>query len=230
MSFFCINTYCQANESPEIESLKVLKERLNYQIQSLQDSIKSIDKQIDLLLTQQVFENDDYVETTTKYPTGLYETPKILKLIGSLPKGTKVYVIGYDDGRLLITDMEKKGYVASNYIEKNDLVEKYIDIKSKEAYEIRESKLEEIRQGRIAKRHAEIKSKFGSYGNQVVDNIINNKFWVGMTDEMAIYSLGKANSINRSVYSDNKVREQWVYDTAYLYFVDGKLQSYQLQK
>ena len=47
-----------------------------------------------------------------------------------------------------------------------------------------------------------------------------------MDREMATISLGSPNDINRTVGSWG-VHEQWVYNKIYLYFENGKLNSYQ---
>lgn len=66
---------------------------------------------------------------------------------------------------------------------------------------------------------------------QRCEDIINQKFWIGMSSEWAIYSLGEPNDINTTVVGDLK-REQWVYGdpiygATYLYFDNGILSSYQ---
>lgn len=65
--------------------------------------------------------------------------------------------------------------------------------------------------------------QYGSvYGSAVADY----KIKIGMTKEMVIMSWGKPNKVNRTVTA-NLVSEQWVYETAYLYFTNGKLTSWQ---
>ncbi len=71
-----------------------------------------------------------------------------------------------------------------------------------------------------------LKKKFG---NTTAQKIINGRYWIGMTNEMAEYSLGKPSKINRTVTS-NSVNEQWVYSSVYLYFVNGFLESFQDQR
>jgi hypothetical protein len=51
-------------------------------------------------------------------------------------------------------------------------------------------------------------------------------YWIGMNKEMATLSLGSPNAVNRTVGGWG-VREQWVYETIYLYFENGVLTSYQ---
>lgn len=56
-------------------------------------------------------------------------------------------------------------------------------------------------------------------------------YWIGMTPEMAVITMGYPNDVNRSVGSWG-TSEQWVYDYGnynfvYLYFVNGQLTSWQ---
>jgi len=68
-----------------------------------------------------------------------------------------------------------------------------------------------------------LKAKFG---NENAYSILNHSIWIGMTDDMAIESIGSSKSINKSVGSWG-VHEQWVYEKRFLYFENGKLTSWQ---
>jgi|TARA_B110000503_G_scaffold15302_1_gene21341 hypothetical protein len=73
-------------------------------------------------------------------------------------------------------------------------------------------------------RRSEINSK---YDPLIAKRIINEKYFLGMTDEMARDSLGRPKDINRSVGSWG-VHEQWIYSNdLLLYFENGILTSYQ---
>ena len=73
-------------------------------------------------------------------------------------------------------------------------------------------------------RRSEINSK---YDPLIAKRIINEKYFLGMTDEMARDSLGRPKDINQSVGSWG-VHEQWVYSNdLLLYFENGILTSYQ---
>jgi len=66
-----------------------------------------------------------------------------------------------------------------------------------------------------------------NYSNKVWDAIRNHQFFIGMTAEMVIDSLGAPNDRNISVGSWGK-HEQWVYpNNLYLYIENGVLTSYQ---
>ncbi len=63
------------------------------------------------------------------------------------------------------------------------------------------------------------------YADEIATKIIDRKFWIGMTSEMAKESLGISQDINKTVGSWG-VHEQWVYGNTYLYFENGILTSY----
>ncbi|MFD0931295.1 hypothetical protein ACFQ0R_01655 [Psychroflexus salinarum] len=59
------------------------------------------------------------------------------------------------------------------------------------------------------------------YGIEAFNKMLNGKVLIGFTEEMVVDTWGKPESINRASYGD-----QWVYDGQYLYFKDGKLESF----
>jgi hypothetical protein len=67
-----------------------------------------------------------------------------------------------------------------------------------------------------------------SFGAVTSKKIANGEYWIGMTDKMAIESLGKPSDNNKSVGSWG-THEQWIYKgkNLYLYFENGVLASYQ---
>lgn len=60
-----------------------------------------------------------------------------------------------------------------------------------------------------------------SFGDKNWSKILNGKVLVGFSEEMVLLSWGKPKKINRTSY-----RDQWVYDGQYLYFENGKLESF----
>lgn len=74
-------------------------------------------------------------------------------------------------------------------------------------------------------------TKIFKWSKNTWDRMENDCYWIGMTCDMAIMSMGRPNKVNRSVGSWG-VDEQWVYegynyDNTYLYFRNGKLTSWQ---
>lgn len=65
-----------------------------------------------------------------------------------------------------------------------------------------------------------------NYGLIIANKIRNGDIWIGMTSQMARYSMGSPKEVNRSVGSWG-THEQWVYSSKYLYFENGTLTSWQ---
>ena len=70
------------------------------------------------------------------------------------------------------------------------------------------------------------KSKYPSISNEIWDLIAEGKVRIGMSKEACQLSWGKPKKINKTTGSYG-VHEQWVYDSSYLYFENGKLTSIQ---
>jgi Skp family chaperone for outer membrane proteins len=65
------------------------------------------------------------------------------------------------------------------------------------------------------------------YGPQIAERIMNRMYWIGMTPDMAVESLGKPREINRTGLAGG-THEQWVYsESLYLYFENGVMVSFQ---
>lgn len=59
------------------------------------------------------------------------------------------------------------------------------------------------------------------YGIEAFNEILNGSVLIGFTEEMVKDTWGKPDIINRASYGD-----QWVYGSQYLYFKNGKLESF----
>lgn len=59
------------------------------------------------------------------------------------------------------------------------------------------------------------------YGIEAFNEMLNGSVLIGFTEEMVKDTWGKPDSINRASYGD-----QWVYGSKYLYFKNGKLESF----
>jgi hypothetical protein len=64
------------------------------------------------------------------------------------------------------------------------------------------------------------------FGKTIYDKLKKGDYWIGMTTEMAIISLGTPKNVNNTIGSWGK-HEQWVYESLYCYFENGKMTSYQ---
>ena len=64
------------------------------------------------------------------------------------------------------------------------------------------------------------------YGLKTYNSLREGYYWIGMTTEMALIAFGQPTEINETVGSWGN-HQQWVYNSTYLYFENGKLTSYQ---
>jgi hypothetical protein len=82
------------------------------------------------------------------------------------------------------------------------------------------------RERRIQINKEEKKYFSDKYEAEVFNKLEQGKYWLGMTDEIARFSLGNPKDVNRSTGSYS-VHEQWVYSSNYFYFENGVVTSYQ---
>jgi hypothetical protein len=119
------------------------------------------------------------------------------------------------------------GYSGFSYSGKYDSIQKLIKLRSSEL----ENKEVEIARKEIEKKNRAAHTKLilqldRKFGKEISLRIQKHMYWIGMTKEMAEYSLGKPIDINRTVTASN-VREQWVYEGVYLYFKNNVVESFQ---
>lgn len=81
-----------------------------------------------------------------------------------------------------------------------------------------------VKKGDISKKLNELDQNTKKFEKEMKKGMV----WIGMTDKEAIWSVGKPDKVNKTVYSSG-TEEQWVYTKKdlYLYFSDGILTSYQ---
>jgi len=127
----------------------------------------------------------------------------------------------------LLPERLSKGEVTSELMSKIRKMDKEEEIRDNLKAEVEIQKIRKnISKSRILrdkKRKEMLTEKFGAYNAQ---RILSGEIWLGMSTSMARESQGNPTHINRTV-TVNIVREQWVYDSKYLYFQNGILTSWQ---
>lgn len=140
-------------------------------------------------------------------------------------KGTKVYFvkeIGNLYPRCIVYYNEKLFYTETSFL----VSEKSINAQNKWRKEQEELTLEQNKQMQEYQKERLI-SLENKYGSKIAKDIINGFIWIGMTDEMAVESIGKPREVNRTV-TQYLISEQWVYNSGvYLYFENGLLTAWQ---
>ncbi len=177
-------------------------------------------------------------------------------IVTRFPRGKVVKIIDYQDDRFLVTDELSVGWISKLFFEKSDEIESFVLSKELEEEEDRvrmaalqvkwakereielveiekQRKIEKIEtERRKAVRQKEAKERdekyTALYGSQTYLKLKKGYYWIGMSDDMALISLGNPQDINRTVGTWG-VHEQWIYDNKdiYLYFENGVLVSYQ---
>lgn len=150
----------------------------------------------------------------------------------------------YKEDYWLVNIGEYYGFINDLYIEQTEAVKilkeelKRINKLEKEKIEkenevarllANQKKLDD-EQAAISKANTERLNRLKSkYGNKVGQDLYDGYVWLGMTKEMATDAFGKPNSIHENV-GNWGIKEQWVYYSKYLYFTNGSLSSFTLDK
>ena len=137
--------------------------------------------------------------------------------------GDSVELLGYADDYWFVKWNDITGYLARVYLNESETTKAVKELFIKKNQE--RLKLEIFQD---EKNQQEYKNRLiKKYGKTNGERVYNGYYWIGMTDEMAIESIGKPLKINKTVGSWG-VHEQWVYNyDLYLYFENGILESFQ---
>jgi len=207
--------YCQNNN---LDSLKIHLINLEQKINTLNAEKEKVKNQISIAeYKNKSVENPNNSEHGVKAiilysDTNMYEKPDIKSnIITTLPFKDSVLVLDrYEKTNLLkIKYKDVYGYITYNsFIKSDNLLAVYDRTK--------------------ANRLDFLTDKFG---RENAFGILNKKYWIGMSENMALESLGKPEEINRSSGSWG-IHEQWVYKminnkNLYLYFENRILKSFQ---
>lgn len=233
--------------SARIDSLKALRSQYRMQIATIDQTLDSLETAWELSILS--------VDTLTLYRVPIKSEGK-LKPEPSvftteyelIPAGSVVAVCGYSDGYYHVTYNQRRGYMSKLYFPNRPELDDIISVgtirwqllqkqEQARADSITAAKLAHgniLREEEIAKERQEEKRQEAikrerltqSYGEQIAARIIGREVWLNMTKEMAIDSWGYPDDVKRTV-NRSGVYEQWVYDSAYLYFTDGILTSWQ---
>ncbi|MEN5306769.1 hypothetical protein ABE425_04595 [Chryseobacterium cucumeris] len=169
-----------------------------------------------MLMIPMVFFSQDSINIILREKAVIRDSPLPTgKIIDVLEVKTNAVGYDLDEDYLKVKYNNKIGFINSLWIEANPNFVDYITLKKteiKSKYEL-ESKQKEA-------------YYIKKFGKKKYEDLISGKYWIGMTAEMALLSLGTPKKINESVGSWG-THQQWVYDNRYLYFENGILKSYQ---
>jgi len=197
----------------EIKKIKLIYDSLNTNLKRVARQKKLLESRNNSFSIKATLKMNGYI-----YPEPNYDTEKIVKIL----KNQSVTLISYSPGYFLID--EPRGYLLAMAVINNKEIEAVI--KTSEQQKIKERK--ELVRKRAQKEDSVAMNKYSSqYGKEIAMKIVRKQYWIGMSTDMAKYSLGTPKDINKTVGSWG-IHEQWVYSMDFiLYFENGKLKSYQ---
>lgn len=213
----------------EINQLEKRRKGFSEKINSLKDSISSIDKKIDIIKYKEILKTvkDSTITAIVSKNGKLRNNPYPMgDIIYTFEEDTEVLILDYHQEYFGVCVNSVCGYVNELWVKKNPKLLELVYVKLKEEENLAKIK-EENKLKNANKQYADIEAKnIKKYGKVIYAKLKKGTVWLGMTDDMMIIALGNPDDINRTVGSWG-VHEQWVYNREYYYFENGKLVSYQ---
>lgn len=240
-----MNTIAFGQVNNNIERLKNEATRIDNEIQIKTDSLKVLKGEITRLENQSLLLKFAQQNGGLSIVTTLKNDGKLRK--SNSPLSDVITIVGMND-TVRLTDYQEGGYWIINkgqffgylnevYINETEEMKIFKNVLQKQNEELRKQKeSEDAKKWKLAheKQSALVIQKrkeyrqiiINKYGNETGQKLLDGNYWIGMTDDMALISLGVPRSINKTVGVWG-VNEQWVYYSTYLYFENGILTSYQ---
>ncbi|MFV8332301.1 hypothetical protein [Flavobacterium sp. GSP14] len=218
------------NNNQEINSLIDKINKHNGKILSLKDSVKLIELEIQKIKSKKVLtlSKSSQLSAIAVKDGSLKKLP----LLGSdeiftLSSDTEILVTDYVNGYYKVCINSICGFMNEVWLKSNREIDNLKEIRTIEKENILALKEQQriIQQKKISQEQ-EIKN-IKKYGKMLYEKLKQGYYWIGMTNKMALISLGNPNDINKTVGSWG-THEQWVFDDGfYCYFENGILTSYQ---
>jgi hypothetical protein len=234
-------------QSKEVLELEQSKKTLQIKISVFNDSIKKIDSKIEALKANEILSkiSDSTLRGFTIKGAKLKKAPDPQGEVSILfDEEKEVVILDYSDLYFGVCSGGICGYMSEIWVKKSPEIENFISAKNFEKEELKrleservlrqksraiqaeKAKFLELEQAEKAKFLELEKTYIKKYGEKNYSKMKQGYYWIGMNKEMATISIGTPNKVNRTVGAWG-VKEQWVYNTIYLYFENGVLTSYQ---
>ncbi len=233
LSIFSEVAFSQTKKVLELESLKT---SLIKKVVSLNDSITKVEKEIEALIANEILSkvSDSTLRGFTIKGAKLKKAPDPQEEASILfDEGKEVVILDYSDLYFGVCIGGICGYMSEIWLKKSPEIENFILAKNFEKEELKRLESERVLRQKSREIQAEKaklleleKTYIKKYGEKNYSKMKQGYYWIGMNKEMATISLGSPNKVNRTVGAWG-VKEQWVYNTIYLYFENGVLTSYQ---
>jgi hypothetical protein len=223
----------------QADSVKLVLDSVRAQADSLRMLIAALEAQLTDLHHQQLAE----VASDSLRAVGVIigearvrrEPDTLAEILGTLHKGASTQFVGASGEYLEVRWGKTYGYVHSVNVKMTDDLAGLLKLNQSHLEEARAQRSRQeqaARKAAAAKRAAEEAERAAElrrhFGEDVAARLLRGEIWIGMSAEMAIESVGRPETVNRTVTAGG-VSEQWVYERldAYLYFESGVLTGWQ---
>ena len=233
LTLFCFFTFSAYGQNEKvIDTLKASKEHLEKRISILRDSLKMVNDQIEKFESKARIEKYQKTSIVAKFRQGASikgESSAIAKPVYIFNKAKEVTVLDYYEGYFAVAYDTIYGFINEVWAEKSKELDQFVLAKmenEKLQLQLANQRLDSTNQVEAKERRNRLITE---YGLDTYMRIRNHEYWLGMTYDMAIESLGYPKVKNRTVGKWG-INEQWVYSATgrlILYFENGKLTSFQ---
>lgn len=209
--FLSCSIYPQTSD--RIYTLEKKKLNINAKIVFLNDSIKKIDLLIDQIKIEENSkkDKDSLFYSVIISNAIIYKKPSPFSdVVLTLSNDSNALLFDYSNGYFGVCLDSVCGYVNGNWIKTTPALISFMGSNIRSNYDKENNDKENTKK----------------YGKTTYERLKKGLFWLGMTKDMAIISLGIPQEINRTIGSWG-IHEQWVYKDSYYYFENGKMTSYQ---
>lgn len=227
---FCgLATFNIKAQSTNLIDLVAKRERFQFQIKSLNDSLSVIDRKIASVNSTLEFSQmpNVKIEAVISKRGKIKDAPSPLaNEIKVFADEKKIIILDYVDEYFKVCDGDVCGFASTLWIVNSPEIEQYVDNKKAVDNAIRIANAKRISQQQelqVKKKEEYLVKKLGL---KTYNSLKDGYYWLGMTKEMALIAFGNPTDVNETVGSWG-TREQWVYNNIYLYFENGILASYQ---
>ena len=157
---------------------------------------------------------DNTLTATIKTSTRLFKAKEDLtSVIIIIPAGTVVSVLDSDSTYFHVAYEEGEGFIFRKHAVLDKAPASFKDTQRSQKPDIQPV------QPQSDSRYTELENK---YGASIAARLYDGKIWKGLNSDMARDSWGAAQRINR-VVSGNKIKEEWIYRSTWLYFENNTL-------
>lgn len=226
LTVLCATTIQAQSNIHDLENKKLA---FQTQIKNLNDSISLIDKKIGLLNSKSALSQTNNVKINAVIRKGgrVKDVPNPVGGDLYITQADKqVFIVDYTDEYFKVCSDEGCGFINSVWIQPSEDINRYVANKKIIEKAIIAENADRLNKQKVAADKKKEQSLINKLGLKTYNSLREGNFWLGMTDEMARIAFGDPKEINQTVGSWGK-HEQWVYNSIYLYFENGKLTSYQ---